>query len=225
MPVKATPVRLPGYALPRGRIHADFGDPHRSLRDINLRIDYSLSPFRGEGEGEGRAFNSARIASNTAGVFSKTSLFQNRKTRKPLSSNALVRRASYCVCSACWPPSSSTINFSSKQTKSTMYTPFGCWRRNLNCSNWRLRRKYQIRCSASVAFVRSCCGRDFCGLPLILAFSPGGRRDSTPVGFEAGLVTKVSLPHCLITGDILRHPRYHHAPCFQQTRVIRQVER
>lgn len=188
-------------------------------------MSYPLSPFRGEGRGEGPAFNAARIVSNTASVLFRTSLFQNRKTRKPLSSNALVRRSSYFACPVCWPPSSSITNFCSKQTKSTMYTPIGCWRRNLNRSNWRLRRKYQMRCSASVALVRSCCGRDFWGLPLILAFSPEGRRDSAPVSFEAGLVTKISFPHRFIPGNVLRQTRDDHAPCFQQTRVIRQVER
>src|SRR5206468_468852 len=49
-----------------------------------------------------------------------------------------------------FPPSPSTINFLSRHTKSTIYGPKGCCRRNLCPSTWRRRRCFHNTFSASV---------------------------------------------------------------------------
>jgi len=50
-------------------------------------------------------------------MFSITSLFQMRMTRYPRAAKSVSRRWS-AVLSACWPPSTSTTNLRSRQTKS-----------------------------------------------------------------------------------------------------------
>ena len=89
MPETAVLARLSGHALPRGNIHAGRGKIRKSVMDMPM--DYPLSPFRGEGKGEGQAYISARIVSNTAFVFCMTSLFQNRSKRNPFALSAFVR--------------------------------------------------------------------------------------------------------------------------------------
>src|SRR5712691_532315 len=56
--------------------------------------------------------------------------------------------------SPCVSPSSSTTRRACRQTKSPMYSPMACCRRNLKPAICRPRRKYHRRFSASLAFLR-----------------------------------------------------------------------
>jgi len=87
-----------------------------------------------EGIGEG-AINLFLITCKIPFKFSKTSLFQNLNTLNPSS----LSQASLCLSlsfnKVCWPPSTSITILFSKFTKSTIYAPIGCCRRNLKPSN------------------------------------------------------------------------------------------
>lgn len=98
----------------------------------------------------GGAIKTCQITSLTLSKSFNTWLFQNRNTLNPRASSEAVRFASEADCSKCCPPSTSTINFLSRQTKSTIYGPKGCCRRNLCPSTWRRRRCFHNTFSASV---------------------------------------------------------------------------
>ena len=74
------------------------------------------------------------MLSSTPSIFVKTSLSQNLKTSYPCSSNHLSLNLSF-LFSKCCPPSTSIIIFLSRFTKSAIYFPIRCWRRNLKPSN------------------------------------------------------------------------------------------
>ena len=61
-------------------------------------------------------------------------------TRQPWAFKNAVRCSSYSICSECCPPSNSIIKRCSILTKSTIYPPIVCWRRNFIPFN-RLPRK------------------------------------------------------------------------------------
>ena len=81
----------------------------------------------------------SRITSNTASVFFRTSSFQKRITLYSFDSSHLALPSSFSACPAWCPPSTSTINFLSTQTKSTINFPTGYCRLNLNFSSRRSR--------------------------------------------------------------------------------------
>jgi hypothetical protein len=97
------------------------------------------------------------IISSTPSRLSYTSLFETRTTRNPQASStsdlALSRASS--DGSACVTPSTSTISFPSNVTKSTTYRSMGCWRRNFQRANRRLRSACQSLASALVCDKRS----------------------------------------------------------------------
>jgi len=101
-----------------------------------LTIAHHLFPsLDGRGEGEGDYFISLPITSTTPAKFCNTSLFQNLNILNPseISQRSLSESLSFSI--ACCPPSTSMIIFLEKQTKSTIYLPTGCCRRNLQPSN------------------------------------------------------------------------------------------
>src|SRR5947199_5903668 len=73
----------------------------------------------------GGAIKTCQITSLTLSKSFNTWLFQNRNTLNPRASSQAVRFASEADCSKCCPPSTSTINFLSRHTKSTIYGPKG----------------------------------------------------------------------------------------------------
>ena len=111
---------------------------------------------------------------------------ETRTMWKPQASNtsdlALSRASS--ACSVCVTPSTSTISFPSKVTKSTTYRSIECWRRNLHRASRRLRSACQSFASALV-----CDKRRFRALALNLSIPltrllrsrplPNGERYST----------------------------------------------
>jgi len=97
------------------------------------------------------------IISRTPSRLSYTSVFDTRTMWKPQASSTLDRTSSLVSSdgSECVTPSTSTINFPSSVTKSTMYRSMGCWRRNFHCANRRLRSACQSVASALVCEARS----------------------------------------------------------------------
>src|SRR5262245_43720702 len=87
-------------------------------------------------------------------MFVKTSLFQNRFTRKSFAANQRSRCSSRSE-SACRPPSTSTTRRALKQTKSPTNGPSGTCRRNLKLANRRSRKANQSLRSASVICERN----------------------------------------------------------------------
>ena len=70
------------------------------------------SPTRGE------ASSTRAMLCSTPSVFPSTSLFQNRRTRKPCDSKNRVRPSSRSTAEACWPPSTSMTSFAEWLAKS-----------------------------------------------------------------------------------------------------------
>jgi len=99
----------------------------------------------------------------TLSVSRRTSSFQKRRTLYPRRCRNSVRRASSSTCSACCPPSTSTISLCGRQQKSTTYGPTGSWRRNLAPPICPARSLPQIRRSASVGVRRRRRPRSGCG--------------------------------------------------------------
>ena len=97
------------------------------------------------------------MTSRTPSRFSYTSVFETRMIRKPQASRIsdliLSRLDSDAV--ECVTPSTSTISFPSRDTKSTTYRSMGCWRRNFQRDSRRLRKACQSRASALVCEARS----------------------------------------------------------------------
>jgi len=117
-------------------------------------------------------------------------LLRNSLTIQPLASftpNSLApsfRGRWWCEGAACWPPSTSMINFFSMHIKSKINGPTGCWRPNFHPDNSRFLRQRHNHFSASVGFFRNsfACffncqpltlpsplprGEDFIGRPLV----------------------------------------------------------
>jgi hypothetical protein len=92
------------------------------------------------------------IISRTPSRLSYTSVFETRTMWKPQASSILDRASSLASSdgSECVTPSTSTINFPSSVTKSTMYRSIECWRRNFHRANRRLRSACQSFASALV---------------------------------------------------------------------------
>ena len=92
------------------------------------------------------------IISRTPSRLSYTSLFDTRTMWKPQASSTSDRVLSLAssVGFACVTPSTSTINFPSSVTKSTMYRSIECWRRNFHRASRRLRSACQSFASALV---------------------------------------------------------------------------
>ena len=131
-------------------------------------------------------FNACTIASTTVSVSRSTSLLQKRSTRKSCETSHLSRNASLLVCSACCPPSTSTINRTSRQTKSAMYIPRGSCLRNLYPLICCLLNRDHRQRSVSVKFLRSVLARWVFALfpitpPPILFPAQGTRESCVPV--------------------------------------------
>jgi hypothetical protein len=126
------------------------------------------------------------INSRAPSRFSYTSVFDTRTMKKPQASRTADRVLSRCISdgSECVTPSTSTINFPSRVTKSTIYLSIGCWRRNFQRANLRLRSACHSFASALV-----CDARRALALALNLSIPltrllrsrplPGGERYST----------------------------------------------
>ena len=106
------------------------------------------------------------IISSTPSRFSYTSVFEIRTTRKPQDSSTRDRASSRSTSdgSECVTPSTSTMSFPSRVTKSTTYRSIGCWRRNFQRASLRLRSACQSLASALV-----CDARRFLALALNLS--------------------------------------------------------
>ena len=127
------------------------------------------------------------INSRTPSRFSYTSVFDTRTMKKPQASRTADRSLSRCISdgSECVTPSTSTINFPSSVTKSTIYLSIGCWRRNFQRASLRLRSACHSFASALV-----CDARRALALALNLSIPltrllrsrplPGGERYITP---------------------------------------------
>jgi hypothetical protein len=102
--------------------------------------------------------NVRSMKSSTPSRLSYTSTFETPTTWNPHDSSTRVRSISWCNSSSveCVAPSTSTMSFPAKVTKSTMYLSIGCWRRNFQCASRRLRNAYQRCDSALVCEARSC---------------------------------------------------------------------
>jgi hypothetical protein len=132
---------------------------------VGRRLSVHLSPsgrgrlrssrVRGLSIQSGRSVLS--IISRTPSRFSYTSVFETRTTRKPQASNTSDLALSRTISdgSAWVTPSTSTISFPSKVTKSTTYRSIGCWRRNFQRASRRLRSACQSFASALVCDERS----------------------------------------------------------------------
>ena len=96
------------------------------------------------------------IISSTPSRFSYTSVFETRTTRKPQDSSTRDRASSRSTSdgSECVTPSTSTMSFPSRVTKSTTYRSIGCWRRNFQRASLRLRSACQSLASALVCDAR-----------------------------------------------------------------------
>src|SRR5262245_52786395 len=133
------------------------------------------------------------MKSRTPSRLSYTSTFETLITWNPRDSSTRVRSMSWSnsPCVECVAPSTSTMSFPSRVTKSTMYLSIGCWRRNFQRASRRLRNAYQRRDSALVCEARSC--RAFFlkrSIPLI-PLTRRLRRRPLPVG--ASLSTDVAV--------------------------------
>jgi len=97
------------------------------------------------------------IISRTPSRLSYTSVFETRTTRKPQDSSTSDLALSRAISdgSAWVTPSTSTISFPSKVTKSTTYRSMGCWRRNFQRASRLLRSACQSFASALVCDKRS----------------------------------------------------------------------
>jgi hypothetical protein len=125
------------------------------------------------------------IISSTPSRLSYTSVFETRTIWKPQASSTLDRTSSLACSddSECVTPSTSTINFPSSVTKSTIYRSIECWRRNFHRASRRSRSACQSLASALV-----CDERRFRALALNLSIPltrllrsrplPGGERCS-----------------------------------------------
>ena len=96
------------------------------------------------------------IISRTPSRLSYTSVFETRTMWNPQASSSPDRILSLVSSdrSECVTPSTSTIKFPSRVTKSTMYRSIGCWRRNFHRANRRLRSACQSLASALVCDAR-----------------------------------------------------------------------
>jgi hypothetical protein len=124
---------------------------------------------RVRGLGSQSACSVRSIISRTPSRLSYTSTFEARTTRKPSASSTRVRSSSRfsAAAVACVTPSTSTTNFPSNVTKSTMYRSIGCWRRNFQRASLRFRSACQSRSSALVDEARSFRARRLnCSIPL-----------------------------------------------------------
>jgi hypothetical protein len=92
------------------------------------------------------------IISRTPSRLSYTSVFETRTTRKPQASNTSDLALSFACSDAseCVTPSTSTMSFPSRVTKSTTYRSTECWRRNFHRASRRLRSACQSFASALV---------------------------------------------------------------------------
>jgi hypothetical protein len=96
------------------------------------------------------------IISSTPSRFSYTSVFETRTTMKPQDSSTCDRTSSRLTSegSECVTPSTSTMSFPSRVTKSTTYRSIGCCRRNFQRASLRLRNACQSLASALVCDAR-----------------------------------------------------------------------
>lgn len=136
---------------------------------MTTRIDCRLSPLPvgersgpakpepGEGTFHCASVNSRSIMSRTPSRLSYTSVLVTRMTWRPQRSSFRVRSASYASSSgrACVTPSTSTISFPCRVTKSTMYRSMGCCRRNFQRARFLLRSACHNLLSALVCEDRS----------------------------------------------------------------------
>ena len=139
------------HPLPRGE---------REAKLASAFDDADLAPLPSWERGWGEGASNSRILISTPSRFCITSLFQKRSTTNPCDSSHASRMES-ATDSLCWPPSTSTTSFASKQTKSTMYFPIGCCRLNLLPTNRCARSCRQITASASVGAARMLRAKDF----------------------------------------------------------------
>ena len=98
----------------------------------------------------------AAIISSTPSRFSYISLFETRAIWKPQASRTADRALSrFSSKGVEWvTPSTSTISLPASVTKSTIYRSIGCWRRNFQRANLRLRSAYHNFASALVCETR-----------------------------------------------------------------------
>ena len=94
----------------------------------------------GEGVGEAASRHCRLITARTPSIFSKISLFQNRKTVNPFLARQASRLLSLGTSSACWPPSSSITIRVCQKIQNLRYIRLtvadgGIWHLPVGCSS------------------------------------------------------------------------------------------